>query len=46
MTKEKLAEVAEKVAQLLAENQVTFSDVSRVFCEAEYHLTVTCQSTN
>lgn len=31
MTREKLAEIAKKVAQLLAENQVTF-------CEAEHYL--------
>ena len=36
MTREKLAEIAKKVAQLLAENQVTFCEVPRVFREAEH----------
>lgn len=38
MDKEKLTEIAKKVAQLLVENQVTYTEVSRVFREMERYL--------
>ena len=36
-----IAEVAKKVAQLLAENQVTYEEVRRVFSETEKYLLIT-----
>lgn len=38
--REDICEVAKKVAQILAENQVTFSDVRRVFNATENFLKV------
>ena len=41
MNREKIAEVAKKVAQLLVENQVTYSEISRVYHEVDFHLGLT-----
>lgn len=38
MDREKLAEIGKKVAQLLAENQVTYTEVPCVFRAAERYL--------
>ena len=39
--REAIIEVAKKVAQLLTESQITFSDLGRVYREVEHHLGLT-----
>lgn len=42
MSKEQIVETAEKIAQLLAESQATYSEIPRILHEVGYHLCVTC----